>query len=720
AWVLLVSTLAMTHRVLMVGSVLLLSAPVAAEDATAYFASGALKEAKAAFDKGQYGKAQALLRGIADDDLPARFLRAQAALEGKDDALAAADFLALAERYTPLADRCAMHAGEALERLGELDRAGLAYARVPAASQRFVHARLALARVLARAKDPTGAAAALQPLLKGHGRGARSDALSRLAQLSDGAARREALLALWAENPGTQVAARAERALGARTIPWEDKVRRVEELVELGRDRAALTYLGKLKQLPLDLECRARVAEGRALRRQREHSRVIELLAPLADVCTEPETQARLLYVLASSRSILRTDDAVSTYEQLVARFPLHRYADDARFFAADLEWRAGRAGAALEHLEAVGRLHPEGDYAGEALFRAFWISRETQARLDLLDALEALPSASETQRAQARYWRARSLEAADPAAAVRRFADVALSHPATFYATMALARLQELDARAASQVSARLVIPALPAPRAVALPESRAHSPRLAAGVELFRLGFPEAKAELLAAAGEAASSDELRLAFLLLEAMGEARAAHSLARQAVRGPLSRMNEENAVAWRLAFPGAFRASIERHSQAADLDPNLLQALVREESSFEPSARSGVGAVGLTQLMPATAAAVAHRLRLGKPSERLLARPELNLRLGAHYLSSLLARFDGDAAQAVAGYNAGPTRVAGWARGGPLDVWVEEIPIAQTRNYVKRVLSSWRIYELAYLYGGSRLAERASRAEDLG
>jgi soluble lytic murein transglycosylase len=103
--------------------------------------------------------------------------------------------------------------------------------------------------------------------------------------------------------------------------------------------------------------------------------------------------------------------------------------------------------------------------------------------------------------------------------------------------------------------------------------------------------------------------------------------------------------------------------------------------------------------------MPATAGDVAAQLKLVRPSRGQLLDPELNIRLGGRYLADLLIRARGIKQFALAGYNAGERSVARWRLqngDGDLAAWVEEIPVQETRGYVKRVLRSYNTYKLLY------------------
>ena len=112
-------------------------------------------------------------------------------------------------------------------------------------------------------------------------------------------------------------------------------------------------------------------------------------------------------------------------------------------------------------------------------------------------------------------------------------------------------------------------------------------------------------------------------------------------------------------------------------------------------------AKSGVGAMGLMQLMPATAKETAKRFGIPLSSPQLAYRPEVNIQLGAAYLSQIYGQFNGNRVLASAAYNAGPGRVRQWLRGADhlsYDVWIENIPFDETRQYVQNVLSYSVIY----------------------
>ncbi len=162
----------------------------------------------------------------------------------------------------------------------------------------------------------------------------------------------------------------------------------------------------------------------------------------------------------------------------------------------------------------------------------------------------------------------------------------------------------------------------------------------------------------------------------------------------------------------RVVFPFPYRDLLEDEAAEAGVSPALLAGLVRQESSFDPTARSRVGARGLGQIMPATGEWLAPGAGVRSFRESHLDVPEVNLRMGARYLRDQLRRYGGASDLALAAYNAGPSRADRWRRelghGGDVDRFRERIPFAETRHYVQVVLRNEAVYRR--LYGAERSA----------
>lgn len=153
---------------------------------------------------------------------------------------------------------------------------------------------------------------------------------------------------------------------------------------------------------------------------------------------------------------------------------------------------------------------------------------------------------------------------------------------------------------------------------------------------------------------------------------------------------------------YNLRFPMPYREKVMTHAAAKQLDPSIIYGVMRRESLFDPKARSRVGALGLMQLMPATARSVAKGLGLKKPGQADILKIENNINLGTQYFRTVLNRFDNNVSLAAAAYNAGPSKVKRWLPSTetmPADLWVEIVPYKETRNYVQAVLAYATVFD---------------------
>ncbi|MBE7939114.1 MULTISPECIES: lytic transglycosylase domain-containing protein [Ramlibacter] len=147
-------------------------------------------------------------------------------------------------------------------------------------------------------------------------------------------------------------------------------------------------------------------------------------------------------------------------------------------------------------------------------------------------------------------------------------------------------------------------------------------------------------------------------------------------------------------------YPTPFREQVVQRSREIGLDPAYVYGLIRQESRFVTDARSGVGAHGLMQVMPATARWTAKKLGMAGFTPDQLGEQDTNIAIGTGYLKLVLDDFNGSMALAAAAYNAGPNRPRAWRNGPVLDaaIWAENVPFTETRDYVKKVLANTTVY----------------------
>lgn len=161
-----------------------------------------------------------------------------------------------------------------------------------------------------------------------------------------------------------------------------------------------------------------------------------------------------------------------------------------------------------------------------------------------------------------------------------------------------------------------------------------------------------------------------------------------------------------------LVYPRPYRAAVEAQAEKFGVDPLLVWSIMKQESSFDPRATSWVGAAGLMQLMPATAAGEAKKIGLKKYSSY---NPADNIAMGASHIGGLIARFK-RLDWAVSAYNAGGGNVNKWnaERGDwEQDAWMEGVPFRETNDYVKKVLGNYEVYKK--LYGDFYAKQREKR-----
>lgn len=152
---------------------------------------------------------------------------------------------------------------------------------------------------------------------------------------------------------------------------------------------------------------------------------------------------------------------------------------------------------------------------------------------------------------------------------------------------------------------------------------------------------------------------------------------------------------------WKLAYPIYYAELINKYSEINDLNPYLILSLIKEESHFNPSIQSYVGASGLMQIMPSTAS----MLSLRKYSYSDLIDEELNISLGTKYFKYLMDIFSNNEMLCILGYNSGPNALLRWIKkneSASFDILVENIPYGETKNYVKKVYAAYWNYLLTY------------------
>ena len=164
----------------------------------------------------------------------------------------------------------------------------------------------------------------------------------------------------------------------------------------------------------------------------------------------------------------------------------------------------------------------------------------------------------------------------------------------------------------------------------------------------------------------------------------------------------ISRSGQYASFELDVSHPSPFIETVRRESVRYGVPEHWIYAIMRQESLFVPDISSSAGAVGLMQLLPITARQTARRQGLNRPSRGDLTKASVNIRLGVAYFKQLLDSMNGNPVFALAGYNAGPRNSRLWQNSSRVSdpaIWVETIPFTETRNYLKKILFNFVVYE---------------------
>ncbi len=498
----------------------------------------------------------------------------------------------------------------------------------------------------------------------------------------------------------------------SKPLTTDELLQRAEALSLAGRTDDAEKAIDRLEHAPgrkVNALERNR-AKGDALYRGGKYAEASRVLARCAAAGGSHVAEDAFRAARALARAD-HDDEAVRALTRVAKEYAGTQWGDQAAFLIGRLQLLHGQWRDAMKSLDAYVAKYPNGtDKRDAERDRAL-------ARLLAGDAHGSRPlfeELAEDESDSLAAARARTLAAlaalrdGDRTHAIVRFTDVARSRPLSWPALVARARLAAMGAPLPPLVD---VGPATAedsgGPFHATLPPTVAL---------LHEVGLEgDAESELREREAAVAAMAPGRSVEALCDAygqLGRAKRRYQVAQQIPASLLSiAPSPKTKWSWDCAFPTPYAGDVEMRAKENDLPAPLLYAVMRQESGFDPTALSPARAVGLLQLLPETAKAVAAEER-GEESgphdePPRLTSPPVNIALGARYLKQLLDRFHGILPLAIAAYNAGPDAVLRWLsrpRGLDLDLFVERIPYTETRVYVAKVMGNLARY--GYLRSG--------------
>jgi soluble lytic murein transglycosylase len=435
---------------------------------------------------------------------------------------------------------------------------------------------------------------------------------------------------------------------------------------------------------------------------------------------TDPDVDAERYDSLAEYyRAQQQEPQMVTAIEAVVTRAPTSHWAESALFLAANYYWVQLDRDHASSYYKRLEENFPSSTNAPASQWRVAWsatLKRQPEAAALLEEHIRRFPGSSYTP--DALYWLGRLAEEAGTAPLARGYyAKLDQRFPQNYFEAQGALRNDKLGPGPVQKSDVLDLIPPVSAIPKLDGPIPPAAAGRQARADALRSIAF-DASAELELRAGYAATGEPR----LLLEAAQSAVTAghYGAAIVTVRQIFPQLESQPFSdvprdVWRVAYALPYEDSIRRWSAKAGVDPMLVAGLIRQESAFEPEARSGKSAIGLMQLIAPTARLLARQEKIKFLRSRLTD-PDYNVHLGTTYVANLVKQFGG-AESALAAYNAGEDRVQLWTTGQSYREtaeFVDSIPFTETRTYVQIVTRNADIYRR--LYGAQSDESRPSKS----
>jgi soluble lytic murein transglycosylase len=458
--------------------------------------------------------------------------------------------------------------------------------------------------------------------------------------------------------------------------------------------------------------CKALYFIGKSYSKLRDHSTASNWYRKIRNQCEGTGYRLKALYLGGKGYwNIDQRESAREWFRTIWTEFPEHSYADDAFYFAARSFAEVGNHDDAEKLLHKQLKRYPNGDMAADAhwmLVRQMFRNNNHRKVIQYVDSVDQNFPKDLYNDGRLSYFKARALEkVGKPAEADKLYEHIVKYRPLTYYALMAFNRLgtKNLECENGSLCS-----------QLGQADSAKLDLPKDIKGNDSFKRGVTFIQVGLTDLAGREFKSlyhsyqHKPKALWGLAKMLDKAQAyhlSHNIPRHELSGWKSGYPESEKAnpRWRLAYPQAFRETVDKYASKFEIPSSFVFGLMREESAFQPSVKSWANARGLLQLMSGTAKNMARKLNVQYDDYSDLLNIDTNVHLGIGYMRDLADHVGVRPPLIAAGYNAGYGNVSNWLEGAEtrqLDLWIEDIPYGQTRHYTKRVLSSYWAYTWLY------------------
>ncbi|MHB1276502.1 MAG: tetratricopeptide repeat protein, partial [Candidatus Humimicrobiaceae bacterium] len=427
------------------------------------------------------------------------------------------------------------------------------------------------------------------------------------------------------------------------------------------------------------------------------------------------------LYYLGRCLTNLNSyDEAINTYKKLLEKFPQSNYGDDSLYRCGRISYISDDWQNAAFYFQRLIDEYPDGDKISDGYWELGWIQYRLEEFDNAVITFEKMAAkfSGGALEEKGLFWQAKCfLKLNRDTEAMKLFERTFSQDPLSYYGFASAEILKKEGTVVTMPGFDKNLNPQNPAiseiipeiyseliPKNITETKDATHINK--AKELLFIKFYNSAAAEIAASKNETDANPEklLEISTLYLLSKDYENSIGIVQKNYSKLSSSLTGNKKDYYYYLFYPYAYKDLVLKYCTEYNVEPDFLLAIIREESRFKADAGSHAGAQGLMQIMPATGKSIAGQIGINF-SESILHDPETSITMGSYYISQMLSNFENNKYYALGAYNGGPGAMQRWiSKYGGLDIdeFIESLTYDETKNYIKKVMTSYFIYDLLY------------------
>lgn len=428
------------------------------------------------------------------------------------------------------------------------------------------------------------------------------------------------------------------------------------------------------------------------------------------------------LYYLG--RCLTNLDDnegAIRTYKKLIELFPSSNFADDGLYRIGRISYITNDLQNAAFYYQRIIDEYPSGDRISDAYWELGWIKYRLQDYEGALFTFDGMSKhfKGTSLEEKSLFWKTKSLEKLGrKEEAAEGYKSLFSINPFSYYGFKSANALKDIGIDITFPAINKELNPNNPEiagtipeiyeylePQVIVSEEDATHINK---AKELLFIEFYDSAASEIEASKEETDADPakiLEISTLYLKSRDYENSILLIQKNYKKLSSALTGSRKDYYYYLFYPFAYKEYVRKYAGTYGIDEKFILAIMREESRFKADAGSHAGAQGLMQIMPATGKNIADQLGISNFNNDMLHDPETSIRMGTYYIAQQLNNFGNNKYYALGAYNGGPGAMQRWINnygGLDIDEFIENITYDETKNYIKKVMESYYIYELMY------------------